>query len=130
MARPEPRRRRDAQILYRRFFVGPGQSDARYRTAQRTAPCAQRSRARRVRSKRRLHMRRAAAWTRTDHSLCDERFGDELRECFAGRIIGGNELKSFSETRPTLKQESRAFPRLATFSSSSVSGGIQGKPRA
>jgi hypothetical protein len=61
LAGAQPRRRRHAQVLHRGVPARLERPRARDRAAARTAPRAERSRARGLRAERRLHLRRAAA---------------------------------------------------------------------
>ena len=96
LAGVEPRRRRDAEVLPRRVPARPERSHARHRPPARTVALAERSRARRLRAERRLHLRRAAARTRTHHPLRHERLRHQLRHRFAGRTAGRDGVSRFN----------------------------------
>jgi predicted GH43/DUF377 family glycosyl hydrolase len=66
------------------FLLDLNDPDARHRPPARTVALSERSGARRLCAERGLHLRRAAARTRTHHPLRDERLRHQLRHRVAG----------------------------------------------
>ena len=66
------------------FLLDLNDPGARHRPLARTVAFPERSRARRLCAERGLHLRRAAARTRTHHPLRDERLRHQLRHRFPG----------------------------------------------
>ena len=88
LARAQPRRGADAQVLHRRVSAGPGRSDQGDRPPARAADQAQRKRARGLRAQRGLFLRQPPARPAARHPLRHVRLRHHLRHAVPGRGAG------------------------------------------
>ena len=108
LARAQPRRRADAEVLHRRVPARPGRPDPGHRPPARAADQAQRERARRLRAQRRLFLRQSPARPAAHHPLRDVRLRHHVRHAAARRRVGRDGIGQ-RDSPPDRRQGSAAW---------------------